>query len=126
MKLHPLFRQYLERWRDGRVGPKTIPEGGYYDHSHAPLGRWCRDPGDSAGLVDDAVAQGDPLRHAVGDVRRARHLCGLKAGDASPHGSASYDRLVNESFIMQDRVSHPETCGSRSRTVSMRRMKGGA
>src|SRR6266850_2384506 len=45
-----------------------------------PLGRRCGDPGRLGRLGGRAVAQGDPLRHAVGDVRGARHRCGAQGG----------------------------------------------
>ena len=116
MKLHPLFRQYLEGGEMVEWGAKTIPEGGYYSVPARRSRRRGRDRGRFGGLRGRAVAQGNSLRDAVRHVRRAHDP---RRADSRRHRRrhelADYDRMVNESFIMQD-LNAPGTCGSRSRT----------
>src|SRR5207249_1463801 len=52
MKLHPLFRQYLEGCEMVEWGAKTIPEGGYYALPARRSGDGVVVLGDSAGFVD--------------------------------------------------------------------------
>ena len=72
MKLHPLFRDLLESGEMVEWGAKTIPEGGYYAIPEAPPRRRTHDRRRFRRLRRSRVAQGDPLRDAVGNVRRAR------------------------------------------------------
>jgi electron-transferring-flavoprotein dehydrogenase len=102
MKLHPLFRQYLEGGEMVEWGAKTIPEGGYYAVPARRSGDGIVILGDSAGFVDVPSLKG--IHYAMQSgifAARAIHA-GLKAGHASAAGLAEYDRLVNESFIMKD------------------------
>ena len=102
MKLHPLFRQYLEGGELVEWGAKTIPEGGYYALPGRRAGDGVVLLGDSAGFVDVPSLKG--IHYAMQSgifAARAIHAA-LKAGDASAARLADYDRLVNASFIMND------------------------
>ena len=103
MKLHPLFRRQLEGGQLLEWGAKTIPEGGYYALPDAPERRRRAVRGRHRGLRGCPVAQGHPLRHAVGDVRGARRVRGAQArATSSAAALASYDRMVDESYIVAD------------------------
>src|SRR2546426_4971357 len=102
MKLHPLFRQYLEGGEMVEWGAKTIPEGGYY----AVPARRSDDGvvilGDAAGFVDVPSLKGIHYAMQSGMFAARAIYAGLKEGDASAPRVAEYDRLVNASFIMRD------------------------
>ena len=102
MKLHPLFRRYLEGGELVEWGAKTIPEGGYYAVPARRAGDGIVILGDSAGFVDVPSLKG--IHYAMQSgmfAARAIHAA-LKAGDVSATRLAEYDRLVNESFILKD------------------------
>jgi electron-transferring-flavoprotein dehydrogenase len=102
MKLHPVFRQYLEGGEMVEWGAKTIPEGGYYAVPARRSGDSVVILGDSAGFVDVPSLKG--IHYAMQSgmfAARAIHA-GVKAGDVSAARLAEYDRLVNASFIMKD------------------------
>ena len=78
MKLHPLFRPYLEGGEMVEWGAKTIPEGGYYSRARPPLGRRRRDPRRFGGVRGCAIPERNSLRDAVGDIRRPRDSRGAQ------------------------------------------------
>src|SRR5213596_265594 len=102
MKLHPLFRQYLEGGEMVEWGAKTIPEGGYYSLPARRSGAGAVIVGDSAGFVDVPSLKG--IHYAVhSGMLAARAIFGaLQAGEASPARLGEYDRMVSESFIVRD------------------------
>ena len=102
MKLHPLFRQYLEGGEMVEWGAKTIPEGGYYALPARRSGDGVVVLGDSAGFVDVPSLKGIHYAMQSGVLAARAIFAGLKAGDASAPRLAEYDRLVNASFIMND------------------------
>src|SRR2546425_4584646 len=102
MKLHPLFRQYLEGGEMVEWGAKTIPEGGYYSVPSRRSGDGVVILGDSAGFVDVPSLKGIHYAMQSGVLAARAIFAGLKAGDASAPRLAEYDRLVNASFIMND------------------------
>src|SRR6059036_2776365 len=102
MKLHPLFRQYLEGGEMVEWGAKTIPEGGYYSVPSRRSGDGLVILGDSAGFVDVPSLKGIHYAMQSGVLAARAIFAGLKAGDASAPRLAEYDRLVNASFIMND------------------------
>jgi electron-transferring-flavoprotein dehydrogenase len=63
MKLHPLFREYLEGGEMVEWGAKTIPEGGYYALADRRHGDGCLVVGDAAGYVDVPSLKG--IHYAV-------------------------------------------------------------
>jgi electron-transferring-flavoprotein dehydrogenase len=102
MKLHPLFRQYLEGGEMVEWGAKTIPEGGYYSVPARRSGDGVVVLGDSAGFVDVPSLKG--IHYAMQSgmfAARAIHAA-LTAGDPSAAKLGDYDRIVNESFVMKD------------------------
>src|SRR5438046_2904412 len=83
IKLHPLFRQYLEGGEMVEWGAKTIPEGGYYAAPARRSGDGVVILGDSAGFVDVPSLKG--IHYAIQSgmlAARASHG-GLKPGTAS-------------------------------------------
>ncbi len=102
MKLHPLFRQYLEGGEMVEWGAKTIPEGGYYAVPARRSGDGVVVLGDSAGFVDVPSLKGIHYAMQSGMLAARAIFAGLKAGDASAARLAEYDRLVKASFIMRD------------------------
>ncbi len=102
MKLHPLFRQYLEGGEMVAWGAKTIPEGGYYSLPQRRYGHGVVILGDSAGLVDVASLKGIHYAVESGMLAARAIFDALKRSDPSATSLAAYDRMVNESFIRDD------------------------
>src|SRR5213596_3028944 len=102
MKLHPLFRGYLEGGEMVEWGAKTIPEGGYYSVPARRAGDGVVILGDSAGLVDVPSLKGIHYAMQSGMFAARAILTSLKSDDTSAARLAEYDRLVNSSFIMKD------------------------
>jgi len=102
IKLHPLFRQYLEGGEMVEWGAKTIPEGGYYSVPSRRSGDGVMILGDSAGFVDVPSLKGIHYAMQSGMLAARAIYRALKDGDTSAARLAEYDRAVNESFIMRD------------------------
>jgi electron-transferring-flavoprotein dehydrogenase len=102
MKLHPLFRSYLDGGEMVEWGAKTIPEGGYYAVPARRSGAGVVIVGDAAGFVDVPSLKGIHYALQSGMLAARAIYAGLKSGDASAAALAQYDRLVNASFILQD------------------------
>jgi electron-transferring-flavoprotein dehydrogenase len=102
MKLHPLFRGYLEGGEMVEWGAKTIPEGGYYAVPERRSGDGLVLLGDSAGLVDVPSLKG--IHYAVqSGILAARAIFkALQAKDSSAATLAAYDRALDDSFVMSD------------------------
>ena len=102
MKLHPLFRPYLEGGQLLEWGAKTIPEGGYYSLPERRYGEGILLAGDTVGLVDVPSLKGIHYAMQSGMYAARAAFAALKAGDASAGALAGYDRLVDESYIAAD------------------------
>jgi len=102
MKLHPLFRQYLEGGEMVEWGAKTIPEGGYFALPARRSGDGIVILGDSAGFVEVASLKGIHYAMQSGIYAARAIFAALKAGDVSGERLREYDRLVNESYILSD------------------------
>jgi len=102
MKLHPLFRRYLEGGELVEWGAKTIPEGGYYSLPARRSGAGAVILGDSAGFVDVPSLKGIHYAMHSGMLAARAIFDALKAGEASAARLGEYDRMVNESFIVRD------------------------
>src|SRR5205823_3270804 len=102
MKLHPLFRRYLEGGEMVEWGAKTIPEGGYYSLPARRSGAGAVIVGDSAGFVDVPSLKGIHYAMQSGMFAARAVFAALKTGDPSAARLRDYDRMVNASFIMQD------------------------
>ncbi len=102
LKLHPLFRPYLEGGEMVEWGAKTIPEGGYYALPKRRHGDGALVVGDAAGFVEVASLKG--IHYAMlSGMYAARAIFGaLKKGDTSMAGLASYDAAVDTSAIARD------------------------
>jgi electron-transferring-flavoprotein dehydrogenase len=105
MKLHPLFRQYLEGGQLLEWGAKTIPEGGYYSLPGRRYGPGILMVGDAAGFVDVPSLKGIHYAMQSGIYAARTAFSALKAGDTSASALASYDQAVNESYIAGDLYS---------------------
>ncbi len=102
MKLHPFFRQYLEGGQLLEWGAKTIPEGGYYSLPERRYGEGILTVGDAAGFVDVPSLKGIHYAMHSGIYAAGAAFSALKAGAVSAPALASYDRMVNESYIATD------------------------
>ena len=102
MKLHPLFRQYLEGGEMVEWGAKTIPEGGFYSVPARRHGDGLVVVGDAAGYVDVPSLKG--IHYAVQSgmmAARAIHRA-LLDDDTAGNGLAAYTRSLDESWVMSD------------------------
>lgn len=102
MKLHPLFRPYLEGGEMVEWGAKTIPEGGYFSLPRRRSGDGMVILGDSAGFVEVASLKGIHYAMQSGIYAARAIFAALKAGDVSGERLAEYDRLVNQSYVVSD------------------------
>ncbi|HET7583662.1 MAG TPA: electron-transfer flavoprotein:ubiquinone oxidoreductase [Gemmatimonadaceae bacterium] len=102
MKLHPLFRKYLEGGEMVEWGAKTIPEGGYYALPERRYGEGVVIAGDAAGFMDVPSLKGMHYAMQSGIYAARAIFDALKGGDATAERLASYDRMVRESFILRD------------------------
>jgi electron-transferring-flavoprotein dehydrogenase len=102
LKLHPLFRQYLEGGELVEWGAKTIPEGGYYSLPARRHGDGLLILGDAAGFVEVASLKGIHYAIQSGILAARAIFDALKRGDTTAAALASYDRAVNDSFIVED------------------------
>ncbi len=102
MKLHPLFRKYLEGGEMVEWGARTIPEGGYWALPERRSGDGLLLAGDCAGFVDVASLKGMHYAMKSGMLAARAIFDALKRKDTSAAGLASYDALVNDSFILRD------------------------
>jgi electron-transferring-flavoprotein dehydrogenase len=102
MKLHPLFRQYLEGGQMVEWGAKTIPEGGYYSVPERRHGDGLMIVGDAAGYVEVSSLKGIHYAMHSGIMAARQIFQALKAGDTSTAGLAGYTAAVDSSVIMRD------------------------
>jgi electron-transferring-flavoprotein dehydrogenase len=102
MKLHPFFRQYLEGGQLLEWGAKTIPEGGYYSLLERRSGDGILLVGDAAGFVDVPSLKGIHYAMQSGIYAARAVFAALKAGAVSGSALASYDEMVNQSYISSD------------------------
>jgi electron-transferring-flavoprotein dehydrogenase len=102
MKLHPLFRPYLEGGEMVEWGAKTIPEGGYYSVPERRHGDGLCIVGDAAGYVEVSSLKGIHYAMHSGIMAARQIFEALKAGDTSAAGLAGYTAAVDDSVIMKD------------------------
>lgn len=102
MKLHPLFRRYLEGGQLLEWGAKTIPEGGYYSLPERRHGEGVLLVGDAAGFVDVPSLKGIHYAMQSGIYAARAAFEALKAGGPTAPALAGYDRAVNRSYIVGD------------------------
>ncbi len=102
MKLHPLFRPYLEGGQLLEWGAKTIPEGGYYSLPERRYGAGVMILGDAAGFVDVPSLKGIHYAMQSGIFAARVAFQALKSGDNSAASLGAYDRMVADSYIAHD------------------------
>jgi len=102
LKLHPLFRPYLEGGEMIEWGAKTIPEGGYYAVPERRHGDGVMIVGDSAGYVEVASLKGIHYAMQSGMFAARTAFAALKKGDTSAGALKQYDEAVDASFIRKD------------------------
>ena len=102
MKLHPLFRQYLEGGEMVEWGAKTIPEGGYYSVPKRRHGDGVILVGDAAGYVEVSSLKGIHYAMHSGIMAARQIFVALKKGDTSEAALAGYPTAVDQSVIMKD------------------------
>jgi electron-transferring-flavoprotein dehydrogenase len=102
MKLHPLFRPYLEGGELLEWGAKTIPEGGYHALPERRSGDGVVLVGDAVGYVDVPSLKGIHYAMQSGIYAARAAFAALKADDLSGPRLATYDRMVDESYIVAD------------------------
>src|SRR3989454_464743 len=98
MKLHPLFRRYLEGGEMVEWGAKTIPEGGDYSVPTRRSGDGVVMLGDSAGFVDVPSLKGIHYAMQSGMFAARAVFAALKHGGPSAVRLGDYDRMGNASF----------------------------
>jgi electron-transferring-flavoprotein dehydrogenase len=102
MKLHPLFRPHLEGGELLEWGAKTIPEGGFHALPERRHGDGVLVVGDAAGFVDVPSLKGIHYAMQSGIYAARAAFAALQAGDPSAARLASYDRMVDDSYIAAD------------------------
>lgn len=102
LKQHPLVRPYLEGGELLEWGAKTIPEGGFHSLPVRRSGDGLLMAGDTAGFVDVPSLKGIHYAMQSGIYAARAAFQGLKGEDVSAQSLATYDRLVNESYIASD------------------------
>jgi electron-transferring-flavoprotein dehydrogenase len=102
LKMHPLFRPYLEGGEMLEWGAKTIPEGGYYSLPERWHGDGLLMVGDCLGLVDVPSLKGIHYAMMSGILAARAIFKALKIDDTSAAGLKSYDPSLKESFIHRD------------------------
>ncbi len=105
LKLHPLFRPYLEGGEMVEWGAKTIPEGGYYALPERRHGDGVMIVGDSAGYVEVASLKGIHYAMQSGMFAARAAFGALKKGDTSAASLSEYDAMVDASIISKDLYS---------------------
>lgn len=102
MKLHPLFRQYLEGGEMLEWGAKTIPEGGFHSVAERRHGDGLLIVGDAAGYVEVSSLKGIHYAMHSGILAARQIFRALESDDTSASGLAGYTRAVDSSVIMKD------------------------
>ncbi len=102
LKLHPLFRPHLEGGELLEWGAKTIPEGGYYALPGRRSGDGLVMVGDTIGLVDVPSLKGIHYAMQSGMYAARAIFEGLKRDDTSGASLAAYDRMLDQSYVVQD------------------------
>jgi len=102
MKLHSLFKSYLEGGEMVEWGAKTIPEGGYHSIPKRCHGDGLLLLGDAAGLVDVPSLKGIHYAMKSGILAASVIFKALKTGDVSSHQLSAYDRLIADSYVAHD------------------------
>jgi len=102
LKQHPLVRPLLEGGELLEWGAKTIPEGGYYALPERRSGAGILMAGDTVGFVDVPSLKGVHYAMQTGMYAARAAFDALQGADASADALSSYDRLLNDSYVVSD------------------------
>jgi electron-transferring-flavoprotein dehydrogenase len=102
LKGHPLVHPWLEGGELLEWGAKTIPEGGFFALPARRSGAGLLMAGDTVGFVDVPSLKGIHYAMQSGMYAARAAFQAIQADDVSADSLATYDRLVNESYIVQD------------------------
>lgn len=102
LKRHPLVRPLLDGGELLEWGAKTIPEGGFYSLPARRSGEGLLMAGDTVGFVDVPSLKGIHYAMQSGMYAARAAFDALKVEDLSAASLATYDRVVNESYIAED------------------------
>jgi electron-transferring-flavoprotein dehydrogenase len=102
LKDHPLVRRCLQGGELLEWGAKTIPEGGFHALPARRSGEGLLMAGDTVGFVDVPSLKGIHYAMQSGMYAARAALQAIKADDVSAQSLATYDRLVNESYVLRD------------------------
>ncbi len=102
MKLHPLFKGYLDGGEMLEWGAKTIPEGGFYSLPERRSGDGVLIIGDAAGFVDVPSLKGIHYAMQSGIYAARSIFSALQEGPGSASALASFDQSVDQSYIAAD------------------------
>jgi electron-transferring-flavoprotein dehydrogenase len=102
LKLHPLVKEILAGGTMLEWGAKTIPEGGWHALPKRRSGDGIVMVGDTAGFVDVPSLKGIHYAMQSGIYAARAIFQALKAGKSDAASLASYDTMVNESYIAKD------------------------
>jgi electron-transferring-flavoprotein dehydrogenase len=102
LKQHPLIRPVLAGGELLEWGAKTIPEGGYYALPARRSGAGLLMAGDTAGFVDVPSLKGVHYAMQSGMFAARAAYQALRGGNATASALAAYDRMIDESYIVQD------------------------
>ena len=102
MKLHPLFRRYLEAGEMVEWGAKTIPEGGFYSVPKRRHGDGLIIVGDAAGYVEVSSLKGIHYAMHSGITAARQIFAALSTDDTSASALSGYTDAVDSSLIMKD------------------------
>ncbi len=102
LKQHPLIRPVLEGGELLEWGAKTIPEGGYFALPERRSGAGLLMAGDTAGFVDVSSLKGVHYAMQSGIFAARAAFQALRREDVSAASLAAYDRMVDQSYIVQD------------------------
>ena len=102
LKMHPLFRRYLEGGELVEWGAKTIPEGGFYSLPVRYHGDGLLLAGDAAGFVDVPSLKGIHYAMQSGILGARTIFKALESDDVSSTTLKEYDKRIRDSFIHKD------------------------
>ncbi|HTS88620.1 MAG TPA: electron-transfer flavoprotein:ubiquinone oxidoreductase [Gemmatimonadales bacterium] len=102
LKEHPLFRDQLAGGELLEWGAKTIPEGGFYALPARRSGAGLLMAGDTVGFVDVPSLKGIHYAMQSGLFAARAAYQAIISDDASAESLATYERLVNASYIVED------------------------
>ena len=102
IKMHPLFKKYLEGGKCVEWGAKTIPEGGWHALPNRLHGGGVLILGDSAGFVNMASLKGIHYAMASGWYSAETLFKAFEKNEFSAKSLKEYDQKIKNSFIAKD------------------------